>query len=62
MARGWLCLHVRFPCLQLPDECNAVFETRVVKQSACQSQEVQASPEVPVVAAELHGSEKMEGN
>ena len=61
--RKWLsgCWVYRFPLPQLPDECNAVSEARVVKQSACQSQEVQASPEVPVVAAELHGSQKMEG-
>lgn len=36
-------------------------EARVAEQPAGQGQEVQASPEVPVAAAELPGSQKMEG-
>lgn len=60
--RGGCAYMVHFFFLQLPDECNTVSEAWVVKQPARQSQEVQASPEVPVVAAKLHSSEKMEGN
>lgn len=51
----------RFPLPQLPDERNTVSEARVVEQPAGQGREVQASPEVPVAAAELPGSQKMEG-
>lgn len=51
----------QIPPLQLPDERDAVSEARVAQQPPCQGPEVQAPPEVPAAAAELHGPQEMEG-